>query len=140
MAMHHDGGCLCGHIRYEFDGEPAAAVHCHCRDCQKATGSGFTTVLAVARDNFRMSRRDAELRDFTVTSEAGRQVTREFCSRCGSPLFTRSALNPGVIFIKAGSLDDASWLSPSASCWTSRAQPWAAPPEGVAHFPKNPPL
>lgn len=138
MSTTYTGGCLCEAVRYEFDGEPQATVHCHCRHCQKVTGSGFTTVLVLEEKDFRLQQGADAIASFKIQSEADRWVAREFCRHCGSALFTRSQLNPGAIFIKAGSLDDSSWVQPTASCWTSRARPWAPAPPGVAQFGENP--
>ena len=123
MSEFHTGGCLCQAVRYEFSTEPLMAVHCYCRDCQKATGSAFATVFGISQAAFRLLQ--GEPGEFTVTANSGRAVTRQFCKVCGSPLFTKAEMAPGLIFIKAGSLDDPSWLTPSVNCWTSRAQPWA---------------
>jgi len=138
MSTQHSGGCLCEAVRYEFSVDPLMTVHCYCRDCQKVTGSAFTTVLAVPRTAFHLLR--GELGSFTVTANSGNNVTREFCQTCGSPLFTKAEMVPDAIFIKAGSLDDASWLKPTVSCWTSRAHPWAPIAAGVQQCPENPSL
>jgi hypothetical protein len=138
MATQHAGGCLCEGVRYEFSGDPFMAVHCYCRDCQKVTGSAFATVLAVPRTAFHLLR--GELGSFTVKANSGNNVTREFCQTCGSSLFTKADMVSDAIFIKAGSLDDASWLTPVVSCWTSRAQPWAPRAVDLQQYPENPPL
>ncbi|MFK7913526.1 MAG: GFA family protein [Pseudomonadales bacterium] len=138
IETHADGGCLCGAVRYTFDAAPLAIVHCHCLDCQKATGSGFATVFGVLLTHFECTDASAALRDYTVVAASGRTVTRQFCGQCGSPLFTRAALNPDQVWIKAGSLDDPGQLQASASCWADSAQPWAPPPPGVACFAQNP--
>lgn len=139
MASKNTGGCLCGAVRYEFSGDVLAAVHCHCNDCQKVTGSGFTTVIGVAKTGFRLCSGADTLAEFTVKAESGREVTREFCQRCGSPLFSRPEMNQDMVWIKAGSLDDSSGLEPTAACWTKRARTWAPPMEGVVRFEGNPP-
>jgi hypothetical protein len=113
-------------------------VNCYCRDCQKVTGSAFTTVLAVPCSAFQLLHGD--LGAFIVKANSGRNVTREFCKTCGAPLFTKADAVPHVIFIKAGSLDDPSWLRPSLNCWTSKAQPWAPIATDIQSCLENPPL
>ena len=135
--MSHRGGCLCGQIRYEFSGEPIAAVHCHCMDCQKATGSGFATVFGLALEDVSITGADA-LNTYTVSADSGQSVTREFCTSCGSQLFTQAENNPGFLWIKAGSLDDSSWLEPTDSCWTGSARSWAPADGSLTHHIGNP--
>jgi len=131
------GGCLCGEVRYRFSTEPIAAVHCHCTDCQKATGSGFATVFGLAENDLDIAGQ-ASLGDYTITADSGQSVTRQFCRQCGSPLFTLAENNPGFIWIKAGSLDDRSWLAPTDSCWTNSAAAWAPADTHLNHHPGNP--
>ena len=124
----HGGGCLCRQVRYHLSSEPVATVHCHCKDCQQATGSGFATVLGLADGDVDI-RGEPALQSFTVTADSDQKVTRQFCRNCGSPLFTLAENNPGFIWIKAGSLDDSSWLHPTDCCWAGSATAWA-PPDG----------
>ncbi len=60
-----------------------------------------------------------ETKKFTVLSDAKTEVTRSFCGDCGSQLFTYGESVPGLMFIKAASLDDSSWVKPQINCWTS---------------------
>ncbi|MEM1433065.1 MAG: GFA family protein [Pseudomonadota bacterium] len=130
------GRCLCGGIHYEF---PRAAVlaagHCHCTDCQKATGSGKATIVFVEAAALNI---DGELRSFTVTGSEGTQVTRSFCPTCGSPLISSVAEQPGLVFIKAGSLDTSDWVNPSASYWTCSATRWDPVQPATQQHPRNP--
>lgn len=134
----HAGGCLCQGVRYEFSGKPLMTVNCYCRDCQQVTGSAFTTVLALTRAAFHILKGERELGSFTVKASSGRDVTREFCKECGSPLFTKAEMVPDLIFVKAGSLDDSSWLSPALNCWTSRKEPWMPIAADIQNYPENP--
>ena len=137
MTNTHTGGCLCGQINYQFSSEPIAAVHCHCKDCQKATGSGFATVFGLAESDVEIDGL-AQLGTFTLTAESGQKVSRQFCTQCGSPLFTLAENNPEFIWIKAGSLDDSNWLIPTYSCWTHSAANWAPPDTTLNQHSKNP--
>ena len=138
MPEHQSGGCLCKAVRYTVSAEPVFAGHCYCRDCQQVTGSPFTTVVAIPLSAFALHQ--GILGSFAITAQSGRQVTREFCQACGSALFTKAAMVPDLIFVKATSLDDPSWVKPAASCWTSKAQPWAPIPHDTPAFAKNPPM
>ena len=92
------GGCLCGVVRYRFTGEPVAAVHCHCRDCQRVTGSGFATVFGVESEALVIEGAET-LGDFALQAHTGQTVTRQFCSHCGSALFTKADNNPGLLSV-----------------------------------------
>lgn len=138
MAEVQTGGCLCQKVRYEFSDQPLMTVNCYCRDCQQATGSPFATVVALPRTAFHLLQGETALGSFTVEASSGREVTREFCKNCGSPLFSKAAMVPDLIFVKAGSLDDASWVSPILNCWTSRKEVWMPLASGIQSFPENP--
>lgn len=119
-----EGGCLCGAIRFQF---PRSAVisahHCHCADCRRSTGSGFATFCVVPETAFESE--SPQPRSFSVKGESGGEVTRLFCGDCGSQLYSRVTVMPGFFFVKAGTLDDSSWVETVSSFWGASAQPWA---------------
>jgi len=139
--MNHDtlqtGSCLCNRIKYQFSTPPIASAHCHCTDCQKATGSGFATVFGLAQSDVTVEGQ-AHLGSYTLRADSGLDVTRQFCQHCGSPLFTLAENNPGFIWIKAGTLDHSDWLQPTDSCWTGSAAPWAEASTTTTHHTGNP--
>ena len=136
MPAPFSGGCRCGAIRYECGAEPLMVAYCHCRDCQFASGGPFSTVLLVPRPAVNTS--GSEPGAYSVEAESGATVTRKFCSDCGSPLFSELSANPEIFVIKAGTLDDPSWLRPAAHIWTESAQPWVEMQGDLPKFPKNP--
>jgi hypothetical protein len=79
------------------------------------------------------------LASFTTTGEDhGGDTERNFCSACGSPLFSLAAAAPELALIKAGSLDDASWLEPALEVWTRSAQPWTPQFAQAARLERGP--
>lgn len=116
------GGCACGAVRYECTSEPVLSVLCHCRDCQRATGSAFAAELGVLEAQFAFVK--GEPRYFAAVGDSGSMVWRGFCADCGSPLVARSSGRPGFLAIQAASLDDPSVFSPAYHVYVSRAQPW----------------
>ena len=119
------GSCLCGVVTYEFNQlEALSAHHCHCRDCQKITGSGKATILLVPSKSLTVS---GDLKFYTVEGSAGSHVSRGFCSECGSQLISYVNENPDLKFVKVGSIDDSSWVSISSNFWSSTANPWSQP-------------
>ena len=130
------GGCLCGAVRYSFPKQAVtSAGHCHCTDCQKATGSGKATIVFVAADELEL---EGELRFYTVTGTDGSHVSRGFCPACGSPIISQVAEQPEVRFIKAGSLDDPRWVVPELSFWSDSAHDWSPVDADLPSFPGNP--
>lgn len=123
------GGCQCGHIRYELAGEPLALVVCHCKECQRQSGSAFGMSLAVARGAFQL--RSGALKSFEVKCDSGRLKTCAFCPECGTRIYHQTQ---GGMSIKAGTLDDTASLKPDSHYWTMRKQPWVAIPDGVRQF------
>lgn len=117
------GRCLCGNVTYDCDGDPALTAICHCEDCQRQTGTSFSVVVGVQSDALRIDG-DSLSTYKTVGEETGNERERKFCSSCGSPIVTVAADMPGLVFIKAGTLDDRSWLEPQMEVWCNSAQPW----------------
>jgi hypothetical protein len=79
------------------------------------------------------------LASFKTPSEGYDSTTeRHFCSACGSPIFSTIEAMPGVVFLKAGAIDDISWFEPSAEIWTRSAQPWAPHFENAARYERIP--
>jgi hypothetical protein len=118
------GRCLCGGVTYSADSAPIAQGGCHCADCQRQSGSPFSVFIAVPADSFEV-KGDTLSAFATVGTDHGQETVRNFCSACGSPIFSTSPLLPNVTLIKAGSLDDSSWIEPQLEVWTSSKQPWA---------------
>jgi hypothetical protein len=117
------GGCLCGHVRYEFEGPIGPANYCHCVDCRRVTGSAFNIGVRLAVTGFRLV--CGEVKQFSKIAESGTRISRAFCPNCGSPLFTSSPKHPDFIYVKAGSLDDPNLVSPTHQNWIDSAVPWA---------------
>lgn len=130
-----DGSCLCGEVRYNSDAESSFTAVCHCSHCQKQTGTSFSILVGVSKDSFSVSGKTLSI--FHDTSDSGNPVERHFCSNCGSPIFTSIEAMPETVFIKAGTLDDRSWLKPQMNIWCSSAQPWVEIDEGLPKFERN---
>jgi hypothetical protein len=131
------GRCLCGGVTYSVDAEPLIQAACHCTDCQRQTGNPFSVVVGVPRAALNVE--GSTLASYvTIGEDHGGETERNFCSACGSPIFSFAAVVPEMVFIKAGSLDDASWLEPSVEAWTSSAQPWSPRFEHAAQLERGP--
>jgi hypothetical protein len=127
------GRCLCGGVTYTADAAPFVQGVCHCTDCQRQTGNPFSVIVGVPGAALHV---DGEtLAQYSTTSESGGPNERNFCSACGSPLFSRVG---EVAYIKAGSLDDASWVTPTVEVYTASGHDWAPTFEGTVRLERGP--
>ena len=115
------GGCLCGQIRYELTADPLMCVTCHCKNCQRQAGSALSIIIGVPDGSVEV---EGVPKTYDDKGDSGATVQRQFCENCGSPVFTKVENPPGVMFIKAGTLDDTSSLNPSFHCYTKSKQNW----------------
>ncbi len=118
--MSATGGCLCGQIRYTVNAEPKICVTCHCKNCQRQAGTALSIIVGVPDDAVEVT---GTVKTYNDTGDSGATVRRQFCGDCGSPVFTLLE-QPGMMFIKAGSLDDTSQLKPAFHCYTKSKQDW----------------
>jgi hypothetical protein len=116
------GGCACGAIQYECTTEPVFSFNCHCRACQRFTGSAFISGIAVPATAFKLM--PGEPKYYTTRGDSGGEIGRGFCANCGSPVVARPTRMPDMIAIPAASLEDPSWHKPAVDVFTASAQPW----------------
>ncbi|MTD45927.1 hypothetical protein GKE82_16945 [Conexibacter sp. W3-3-2] len=126
------GGCLCGAVRYTATADPAAVALCHCKDCQRQSGAPFSLNVLI-EDASLVIEGDVKVYGTTGTG-TGQPRERKFCGDCGSPILTTLAEMPGMAAIKAGTLDDPSWLEPELELWVDRRQPWVLGSEDRGEF------
>src|SRR5689334_10729715 len=107
MAMQDkqwEGGCVCGAVRYACAGAPERVTVCHCRWCQRRTGSAFGTEVVFREENVSFSGIEPT-RYRHVSDESGRWLDVSFCPRCGSNVGIALQAVPGIRTIPAGTLD-----------------------------------
>lgn len=129
------GGCLCGYIRYVYSGAAGPASYCHCEDCRRHTGSAFNIGVRFERAAFELT--GGAPASFTKTADSGNELTRHFCPRCGSPIWTSSPVHPETIFVKAGTLDDPALVQPVQENWLRSAVPWSRIPNHIRRYTKG---
>jgi hypothetical protein len=116
------GGCQCGKVRYRIIGRPVVFYLCHCTECQRHTSSAFGESLRIVRANLET---DGDMKCFTRLSDSGRQREGWFCPDCGVRIVHGTAGSEQVN-VKAGTLDDTSWLAPAGHIWTRSKQQFVA--------------
>jgi len=133
------GSCLCGSVKYLSDAEPEMTAVCHCENCQRQTGTAFSVVVGIPAASLTFDGEE-NLGEFLDRGDSGGAVHRHFCRNCGSPVLSLVDAVPGVGFIKAGTLEDRSWLRPSTHIWCETAQPWVEIDKSAEKIPRNPPM
>ena len=111
---------------------------CHCKSCQRQTGTAYSVLVAISEASLSVT--GDSLSVFDTVGDSGKATHRRFCNRCGSPIFSTSEVLPDMAFIKAGTLDDTSWLEPQMHIWCSEKQPWVEIDPKMAQADKNPQL
>ncbi len=128
-----EGGCACGAVRYRLAAEPMIVHACHCRDCQRITGSAFVLNLWIERRFVEAT--GASPRSFTLPAGSGHGHDVFFCDACGTTLWSRYHAPPGdTLFVRAGTLDQPDSVVPDVHIFTRSKLPWLALPEGALSF------
>lgn len=130
------GRCLCGRISYTVTGEPLATAVCHCKNCQRQSGGAFSVNVIIEDIRLEII---GELTTFEDLGDSGNKVYRRFCGACGSPILSALGGMPGLVALKAGTLDDVSGIQPSLQVWCDSKQDWLSFLPGLPGFPKSPP-
>jgi len=128
------GGCLCGAVRYVLKSDPRAIALCHCTHCQRQSGSVFSFNLVIREADYEQS---GVTKVYVDKGDSGQPVHRHFCGSCGSAIFATTALSPGKVVVKAGTLDSLEGLQPKTEIYTDHAVTWLAPVAGAARFAQN---
>jgi hypothetical protein len=136
MSDSHEGGCLCGAVRYRVRGAPARGSACHCTYCQKRTGSAFGIGAYFAAEDVEITR--GRLTAYEHRSdESGRWLRNEFCPVCGVIVTWTAQAMPGLRAIAGGTFDDPKWFRVERHGWTRSKHPWVTLPPGAEAFEKS---
>ena len=130
------GGCLCGAVRYQCDGEPVMAGHCHCEDCRRSSATGHSSHLAVPEASVRIA---GALAAYARPADSGAMITRYFCPTCGAAVSSTNSGMPGLVFLRASSLDDLEIFKPQMHVYVSRAASWDRRDDSLPAFETMPP-
>jgi hypothetical protein len=125
----HEGGCLCGAIRYRADADSVARTHCHCRSCRLAAGAPSLAWAVFPSAAFRFTRGEPT----RYASSPG--VTRTFCGRCGSTLTWQDDGEARTIDIASATLDDADAFAPTREIWVADKLAWQPLDPTLPHYP-----
>lgn len=138
MAV-HEGGCLCGGIRYAVKSPPTRVTVCHCRFCQRATGSAYMVEPVFGKTDFVVTGKPKIYR--LQSAGSGKTVEVHFCDACGTKLFLSFERFRDVVGVYAGTFDDPNWFELSAAntkhIFLNVAQHGTAIPAGFACFEEH---
>ena len=115
-----EGGCLCGGVRLRVTGKLGPAGYCHCKQCQRASGSAFAANAPARIKYFQITSGS----DLVSEYESSPGKYRAFCHRCGSPIYSRRDTEPDVRNLRLGALDSDPERRPLAHVWVSSKAPW----------------
>jgi hypothetical protein len=127
-----EGGCACGAVRYRLASAPMFVHCCHCRDCQRQTGSAF--VLNALIETARVEILGGELRRSEMPTDSGRPHGIYRCAACGTAVWSEYGGVEKLRFVRVGTLDDPTACKPDVHIYTRSKQPWLALPAGVPAF------
>lgn len=110
-----------------------AVVACHCRACQKRSGSPFGTAAYYPHAQLRI---EGEARRFVRPTDAGGSFEQFFCPDCGATVFMRGTKNPDVTGIPLGAFDEPAAMQPIRSVWEEQRHAWVTIPTATQHYPR----
>ena len=126
----YDGGCTCSHVRYRLTSKPMFVHCCHCRWCQRETGTAFALNAMIEADRVELLSGEVEVVDTPSNSGKGQKISR--CPKCRIAVWSNYAgSGDAVRFVRVGTLDDPDRLPPDIHIFTISKQPWVILPAGT---------
>jgi len=127
-----DGRCACGNVRFRLTSKPMFVHCCHCRDCQRQTGSAFVINALIETDRIELLSGAPE--PVAVPTDSGRPHDVYRCPGCKTALWSDYGRRPAIRFVRVGTLEDPASLLPDVHIYTRSKLPWVGLPENVAAF------
>ena len=131
MSVEREGGCACGQVRYRLVSDPLFVHCCHCLNCQRQTGSAFVINLLIEADRVEVVAGDPHAVAVPRDDGSTQRISR--CPACQVAVFSEYT-RPEVLFVRGGTLDDPSLVSPDVHIYTRSKLAWIAIPESVPAF------
>ena len=127
-----EGGCACGAVRYRLRSAPMFVHCCHCRDCQRQTGSAFVINGLIETD--RITLLSGDPKPVSMPTESGHPHEIHRCSACGTAVWSDYGGRSALRFVRVGTLDDPATLPPDVHIYVRSKLPWVALPEAISAF------
>lgn len=132
MSETFEGGCACGAVRYRLESRPMFVHCCHCRDCQRQTGSAFVINALIEAD--RVVRLSGEPVPGEMPTDSGHPHDVFRCPVCGTAVWSDYGRRGKMIFVRVGTLDDPSAIAPDVHIYTRSKLPWVGLPADARVF------
>jgi hypothetical protein len=132
MTVALEGGCACGEVRYRLASKPMFVHCCHCRDCQRQTGSAFVVNALIETDRVELLSGGTDA--VPVPTDSGRPHLIHRCPTCKTALWSHYGGRQPLSFVRVCTLDDPSALPPDVHIYTRAKLPWIVLPAGVPAF------
>ncbi len=127
------GGCNCGAVRFEISEPLVGAGYCHCRRCQRRSGTAASANAQVVPGSFHVTQGEDRLRAWRP--EDG--FEKWFCGECGSSMFSRHPTKPDIVGVRLGVFDDDPGVRPSRRQFVAYAAPWEPILDDLPRFPEG---
>jgi hypothetical protein len=125
-----DGGCACRFVRYRMTSKPLFVHCCHCRWCQRESGSSFAVNALIEADRVLLLQGDVEVVNTPSNSGKGQKISR--CPRCRVAVWSNYAgAGDTIRFVRVGTLDDPDVCPPDIHIYTASKQPWVVIPPAM---------
>ncbi|GHA15598.1 aldehyde-activating protein [Devosia pacifica] len=131
------GGCVCRSVRYELTAPPLAVYNCHCKDCQRFSGAGWSMSMPVNAESLNIL--DGSVVHYDKPADSGRVVRMFACAECGTKLWNEPLSSPEMLVVRAGTLDDLAWVRPVGNIWTASRAHWVEIDPHLVNFDGQPP-
>lgn len=128
--------CQCGRLAVDLPGPTPAVVACHCRYCQRRSGSPFGVLAYYPADLLTIR---GEGKRFERPTDSGGIFESFFCGHCGSTVYAKASKHPAMIGVAVGAIADPKFQPPVRSVWEASMHEWISIPGDVQHFPQGRP-
>jgi hypothetical protein len=128
-----EGGCQCGAVRYRLKASPLSVYNCHCKDCQRFSGAGWSMSMIVRNEDFSS---EGETVRYDRMADSGNVIGMNFCANCHGWLWNDPPAG-NIKVVRAGTLDDIDWAAPIGNIWTDSKAKWAQVDPSLVNFEKG---
>jgi hypothetical protein len=133
-ALPITGGCMCGGVRFELSEPLLGALYCHCKRCQRRTGTAFSVSALTVPGSLTITQGEELIRSWAPPDG----WVKSFCGECGSQVYTTNPDNPELVSVRMGAIDGDPQIRPSAHQFTAYAAAWEPiPDDGLPRFPER---
>jgi hypothetical protein len=115
------GRCVCGQATYSATAEPIFTGLCHCKTCQRVTGSSFGAVVAIPAPSLTVT---GDVTQYDRIGDSGQATHRSFCPVCGASIALSADIMSGIVMLPIGTLDDTDWVKPTMQIYCQAEQGW----------------